>query len=162
MKKKLAFMLVAVLISAGLLVLVGNAVADMGIFAKAATCIKINTRSMNNISNYIISLSSNPMTSYSEDMKFDDVRRKLIDAKNKGLVGNERHFFDKRALERSIAPRDIGEVVDSCEVLEEQIQKAYPKLHYKIKGMTGSGRELILIVAITKDGYLYVKTGWEI
>ena len=36
MKKKLAFLLVAMLVSAGLLVLVGNAIADMGIFAKAA------------------------------------------------------------------------------------------------------------------------------
>ena len=110
----------------------------------------------------IISLSSNPVTFYSKDMKLEEAKRKLIDAKNKGIIGNERHFFDKRALERGITPREIGEVIDSCEVLEEQIQKMYPRLRYKIKGITSSGRELMLIVAVTKDGYLYVKTGWEV
>lgn len=161
MKKKLmSIALVAALISAGLLILVGNAFAEIGTSAKAAPCIEANIHSMKDTP--IISLSSNPMTSYSKVMKFDDVKGKLIDAKNKGIIGNERHFFDKRALERSITPRDIGEVVDTCEVLEEQIQKTYPKLRYKIKGVTSSGRELILIVAITKGGYLYVKTGWEV
>ncbi len=160
MKKKLvSIILVAMLVSAGLFIFVGNAVAEIGTHAKAVPCVEANIQSMSNTP--IISLSSNPLTFYSKDMKLEEVKRKLIDAKNKGIIGSERHFFDRRALERSIAPRDVGEVVDSCEILEEQMQKVYPKLRYKIKGLTGSGRELILIVAVTKEGYLYVKTGWE-
>lgn len=98
---------------------------------------------------------------YSKDMKFGSVKRKLIDAKNKGIVGTQRHFFDKRALERDITPREIGEVIDYCVVLEEQNHDKYPKLRYKIKGETSFGKKLMLIVSITKEGYLYVKTGWE-
>lgn len=158
MKKKLASILVVKF--AGLLLFVGNAVAEIGTYSRAACCIEVNTHSTNNTPNYIISLS--PITFSSKVMKFDNVKRKLIDAKSKGIIGNERHFFDRRALERSITPRDIGELIDSCEILEEQIQKRYPKFRYKIKGTTSSGRELILIVAVTKEGYLYVKTGWEV
>jgi len=139
--------------------ILGNAVAEIVSYSRAACCIEVNTHSTKN---YIISLSPTISSSSSKVMKFDNVKRKLTDAKNKGIIGNERHFFDKRALERSITPRDIGEVIDSCEILEEQIQKGYPKLRYKIKGITSSGRELILIVAVTKEGYLYVKTGWVV
>jgi methylthioribose-1-phosphate isomerase len=159
MKNKLAFVLLA-LVSAELLILVRNAVAEVGTFAKAVPCVEANIHFMT--ATPILSLSSNPTTSYSKDMKLEEAKRKLIDAKNKGIIGNERHFFDRRALERSITPREVGEVIDSCKILEEQIQKTYPKLRYKIKGITSRGRELILIVAVTKEGYLYVKTGWEV
>ena len=93
MKNKLAsVVMVAVLVSAGLLIVVGSAVADIGTSTKAVLCIEANTHSMNDTP--IISLSSKPMTSYSKVMKFDTVKRKLMDAKNKGIIGNERHFFD--------------------------------------------------------------------
>ena len=161
MKKKLAsIVLVAMLVSVELLLLVGNALANVETSTKTAVCIEVH--SSNNTPNNIISLSSSSVTSYVRVMKFDNVKRKLIDAKNKGIVGNERHFFDKRALERSITPGDIGEVVDTGEILEEQLQNVHPKLRYKIRGITSSGRELILIVAVTKEGYLYVKTGWGV
>jgi len=153
---------VAILAGVGLLILVGDALADVGTSTKAALGIEFSSYSTNNLSNHAISLSSNPMTPYLEVMKGEEAKRKLIDAKNKGIIGNERHFFAKRALERCITPREIGDVVDKCEVLEEQVQKSYPRLSYKIRGITSSGRELTLIVAITKEGYLYVKTGWEV
>ena len=84
---------------------------------------------------------------YSKDMKFGSVKRKLIDAKNRGIVGTQRHFFDKRALERDITPREIGEVIDSCVLLEEQNHDKYPKLRYKIKGETSFGKKLMLVVS---------------
>ena len=48
-------------------------------------CVEANIQPMSNTP--IISLSSNPMTFYSKVMKLEEVKRKLIDAKNKTKEG---------------------------------------------------------------------------
>ncbi len=51
MKKKLASILVVKF--AGLLLFVGNAVAEIGTYSRAAYCIEVNTHSTNNTPNYV-------------------------------------------------------------------------------------------------------------